>query len=111
MSGTRHLRTILMTDEAPLEQICSCQHCNMCDPTPTQARDKVRFCRHGAQSTFVESGAKGHACANSDAAAGTFTSDESSNNWSDQKGADGSKQTNGNIYNSKLMRDLGWIGR
>jgi len=76
-----------------------------------QARDKARFCQHGAQSTFVESGSEGHACTDRDVAAGTFTSNESSNNWASQKVADGSKQTNGNIYNSTLtMPYLYYIG-
>jgi hypothetical protein len=101
MSGTRHLqRNPVMVATPPLEKVCSCQHCTMCDPTPKQTKDKTRFCRHGAQSTLVETGTDGHACTDSDAAAGNFTSNESSNNWSSQKAKDGSKQTNGNIYNS-----------
>jgi hypothetical protein len=72
----------------------------MCDPTPKLSRDKTRFCQHGEQSTLVETGTDGHACTDSDAAAGNFTSNESSNNWSSQKAKDGSKQTNGNNYNS-----------
>jgi hypothetical protein len=111
MSGTRHLQRNPVMVAAPIDRGCSCQHCTMCDPTPAQAKSTTRFCQHGAQSTFVEPGTKGHACSDGATAAGNFSSTGSSNNWSSQNAMGGGRQTNGNIYNStSRMPSSCWIG-
>lgn len=111
MSGTQHLQRNPVMVAAPIDRGCSCQHCTICDPTPAQAKSTTRFCQHGAQSTFVEPGTKGHACSDAATAAGNFNSTGSSNNWSSQNAKGGGRQTNGNTYNStSRMSSSCWIG-